>query len=103
MKKETKAIPLDAVPQKALSVKAQKTLLLSTSILFATIVAVLGIALVVNYCNNVSLKAKEAAVIDQYNKVAKEHENLVDPDYASIYFDGNNVYIPSDDIIIEYK
>ena len=104
MKKETKANPAGALlPKKGLSVKAQKTILLSTSIALATIVAVLGIAFVIIYKNSISLKSREAQVIDQYNKVAKEHENLVDPDYASVYFDGNNVYIPSDDIVIEYK
>lgn len=104
MTKETKANPSGALlPRKALSVKAQKTILLSTSIAFATIVAILSIAFVIIYNNNISLKYKENQVIDQYNKVAKEHENLVDPDYASVYFDGNNVYIPSDDIVIEYK
>jgi hypothetical protein len=48
------------------------------------------------------LKAREEAVVEEYNALAKEHANLSDPDYAEIYFDGNNIFIPSQDVIIEY-
>ncbi len=51
---------------------------------------------------NRELKAKEQAVIEKYQDLAKENENLKDEDYARIYFEGENLYIPSKDIIIEY-
>lgn len=104
MKKETQAIqPNASFQKKAISVKTQRTAMLFISAFFVLAVVCLSITLLVIYRNNVSLKAQESQVVDRYNKVAKEHENLVDPDYASVYFDGNNAYIPSDDIVIEYK
>jgi cell division protein FtsL len=51
---------------------------------------------------NQELKAKEEAIVEQYNNLANENENLSDPDYAEVYFDGGKIYIPSQDIIIEY-
>lgn len=86
-----------------ISVSTQKKIYFSVAAFFTLLAFSLTIVLLVFYKNNGSLKATEADVIEKYDKVAKDHENLVDPDYAAAYFDGNNVYIPSEDIIIEYQ
>jgi cytoskeletal protein RodZ len=51
---------------------------------------------------NQQLKSEEASVVEEYNNLVTENDNLSDPDYAQIYFDGNNIYIPSHDVIIEF-
>lgn len=53
--------------------------------------------------HNAELKDKEAEIVERYNDLATEHENLTDPDYAKVYFDDNVMYIPSEDVIIEYE
>ena len=52
---------------------------------------------------NQILKAKEAEIVDQYKNVAQENNNIKDQDYADIYFEGNNIFIPYEDVIIEYE
>lgn len=52
---------------------------------------------------NIELKAKAEEVIEKYKTEAKEHNNKNDPDYAEAYFYGQNVYIPSDDIVFEFE
>lgn len=95
MKKENKIKQSNPVLQK-------KIYLLITGI-FSTIAVVFVIAFIIIYHKNVTLKAQETQVIEKYNEIAKKHENLVDQDYASVYFDGNNVYIPSENVIIKYQ
>lgn len=80
------------------------------SVLYIIIMAfcsVLLVALVIlssyKIQQNRELKAKEQAIIEKYQDLAKENENLKDEDYARIYFEGENLYIPSKDIIIEYR
>lgn len=52
---------------------------------------------------NKELKKKEQEIVEKYQELAKENENLKDEDYAQVYFDGENLYIPSKDIVIEYQ
>lgn len=52
---------------------------------------------------NKALKEKEQEIVEKYQELAKENENLKDEDYAQVYFDGENLYIPSKDIVIEYQ
>ncbi len=52
---------------------------------------------------NQILKAKEAEIIEKYKNVAQENNNIKDQDYADIYFEGNNIFIPYEDVIIEYE
>lgn len=52
---------------------------------------------------NQSLRAKEAAIVEKYKDVAQENNNIKDKDYADVYFDGNNIYIPYEDVILEYE
>lgn len=52
---------------------------------------------------NQILKAKEAEIVEKYRNVAQENNNIKDQDYADIYFEGNNIFIPYEDVIIEYE
>lgn len=81
----------------------QKRIYLIITGIFMITAVVFVIIFITMYNRNVALKAQETQVIEKYNDIAKKHENLVDQDYASVYFDGNNVYIPSENIIIKYQ
>lgn len=89
--------------KKPMDVKTQKRIYLLITSIFVIAAIVFAILFIVFYRNNISLKQKEAQVVEQYNEIAREHENLVDQDYATVYFNGNNVYIPSENIIIRYQ
>ena len=52
---------------------------------------------------NQILEAKEAEIVEKYKNVAQENNNIKDQDYADIYFEGNNIFIPYEDVIIEYE
>lgn len=52
---------------------------------------------------NKRLTLREQEIINQYQDLAKENENIKNEDYAKVYFDGENMYIPSKDIVIEYQ
>lgn len=52
---------------------------------------------------NKRLEAKEAEIVKEYEELAKQNENIKNEDYAKVYFDGENMYIPSKNIIIEYE
>lgn len=52
---------------------------------------------------NQILKAKESEIVEKYKNVAQENNNIKDQDYADIYFEGNNIFIPYEDVIIEYE
>lgn len=52
---------------------------------------------------NQILKAKEAEIVEKCKNVAQENNNIKDQDYADIYFEGNNIFIPYEDVIIEYE
>ena len=52
---------------------------------------------------NQILKAKEAEIVEKYKNVAQENNNIKDQDYADIYFEGNNIFIPYEAVIIEYE
>lgn len=52
---------------------------------------------------NQILKEKEAEIVEKYKNVAQENNNIKDQDYADIYFEGNNIFIPYEDVIIEYE
>ena len=41
--------------------------------------------------------------MEKYKNVAQENNNIKDQDYADIYFEGNNIFIPYEDVIIEYE
>lgn len=67
------------------------------------LISVLTVLVVLRVSKNAQLKAEADAIIEKYNIEATKHDNLTDPDYAEIYFDDGYVYIPSEDIIIEYQ
>ncbi len=80
------------------------------SILYIAIIGLCTVVLVVlvilsayKIKQNQELKAKEAEIIEKYKNLAKENENIKDEDYARIYFEGDNLYIPAKDIVIEYR
>lgn len=79
------------------------------SILYIVIMGLCSVVLVVlvilsayKIKQNQELKAKEAAIVEKYKDLAKENENIKDEDYARIYFEGDNLYIPAKDVVIEY-
>lgn len=55
------------------------------------------------YQKNIQLKKQADSIVEKYNKAATEHNNLSDPDYAEIYFDNNVIYIPNEDVVIEFE
>lgn len=67
-----------------------------------TVVITLTIVLISLSLNNRALKEQQASIIEEYSNIAKMHNNLTDEDYASVYFDGNTIYIPKDNLVIEY-
>lgn len=98
--------------EKAIKPKKQRKPLSSKtmSIIYIVIIGLctaLLITLVILTANrlqkNKELKAQEQAIQEEYREMAERHENLNDPDYAEVYFNENNMYIPSKDIIVEYR
>ena len=80
------------------------------SILYIAIIIFCGVLLIVlviltslRLQKNAELKSQADAIVEKYNIEATQHNNKADPDYAEIYFDGNVMYIPSEDVIIEYR
>ena len=85
---------------------SKNTMILIYSIVIAFCVAILVVLLtltIISINRNKELKAQEAQVVEHYNELAQKEENLADPDYAEVYFDGNIIYIPSEDVVIEYQ
>ena len=85
---------------------SKKTMILIYSLVIAFCVTLLIVMMVLTFFamqRNKELKAQEAKVVEHYNELAQKEENLADPDYAGVYFDGNVIYIPSEDVIIEYQ
>jgi hypothetical protein len=56
-----------------------------------------------NYQKNLELKKEADAIVEKYKTETNEHNNKNDPDYAEIYFDDKVIYIPNEDVIIEYQ
>ena len=67
------------------------------------LVATLSILTIIRLNKNAQLKAEADAIVEKYNIEATQHNNKSDPDYAEVYFEGNVMYIPSENIIIEYQ
>lgn len=85
------------------SSKGLSILYIAVMVFCSVLLLVLVILSAYKLKENKELKAKEAAIVEKYKDLAKENENIKDEDYARIYFEGENLYIPSKDIIIEYR
>ena len=85
------------------SSKGLSILYISVMVFCSIVLLVLVILSAYKLKENKELKAKEAAIVEKYKDLAKENENIKDEDYARIYLEGENLYIPSKDIIIEYR
>lgn len=84
--------------------KKTRSIVYFSIILFSAVILVIRAALsVYQIQKNHSLKAKEAAIIEKYKDIAQQNNNIKDQDYADVYFEGNNVYIPYEDVILEYE
>lgn len=55
------------------------------------------------YQKNAQLKKDADAIVEKYKMETIEHNNKKDQDYADIYFDDNVIYIPNENVIIEYQ
>lgn len=88
---------------KKLTPKFLATIYIIVIVLCVTLISFFIILLSSRMQKNIELKAKAEEVIEKYKTEAKEHNNKNDPDYAEAYFYGQNVYIPSDDIVFEFE
>ncbi len=80
------------------------TIIYTAIIVFCVaLVATLSVLTIVRLAKNAQLKAEAEAIVEKYNIEATQHNNKSDPDYAEVYFEGNIMYIPSENIIIEYQ
>lgn len=83
--------------------KARSIIYISVRIFCVVLLAVMVIFSSYQIQKNHSLKAKEAEIIEKYKGLAQENNNIKDQDYADVYFEGNNIFIPYEDVIIEYE
>lgn len=68
----------------------------------AVVVGLTG-AIAFQMVENHRLKEEQKEVIEKFEDLARENENLKDENYAQVYFDGGSMYIPAKDVVIEYK
>ncbi len=85
--------------------RVQVMKLIYIGIIFAC-VAVIGFMVsftCFRYQKNIQLKKQADEIVEKYKTEATQHNNKNDPDYAEIYFDDNVIYIPNEDVVIEYR
>lgn len=92
-----------AIKNKEVSPKFLKMIYIIIISFCLLIVITLSLLLILRVNKNNELKKQAEEIVERYRIEANEFNNKNDPDYAEIYFDGNVMYIPSEDIIIEYK
>ena len=68
----------------------------------SALIAVITLA-TIKICDNIKLKKEAEAIVEKYRVEANQHNNRTDPDFAEVYFEGNVIYIPSENIILEYQ
>lgn len=86
--------------------KSSKTMSIVYIVVIMLCVVILAVMIAfsgMQISKNAALKLKENEIIQKYEDLAKQSENFKDEDYAQIYFDDQNIYIPSKDIIIEFQ
>lgn len=93
------------VTEKRTSVSKKKvqSIYLFLTALSVVVVAVLAFFAIKVLLDNQALRSQEAAIYEEYDNLSNEHENLVDGDYSDIYYDGGDILVPSDDVIIEHN
>ena len=89
-------------PKKDLTPKTMSIIYIGIIICSTIVLIVLVVFAAIRINENNALLKRQEQIVEQYTELATENENLSDPDYANIYFDDENVYIPSQDIIIEF-
>lgn len=92
-----------AIKNKEVSPKFLKMIYIIIISFCLLIIITLSLLLILRVNKNNELKKQAEEIVERYRIEANEFNNKNDPDYAEIYFDGNVMYIPSEDIIIEYK
>lgn len=85
-----------------LSKKMQSFLYVALAIISVIAMVIVVIMTAVSLNEKSVLKQKEYEIIEQYKELAEEHELFKDGEYAEVYFEGNTIYIPSKDLIIQY-
>lgn len=68
-----------------------------------TLIALIATYTIIKVKHYNDLKAQAEEIKEKYNIEAQKKNNMNDSDYADIYFEGNTIYIPSEDVIVEYK
>ncbi len=86
----------------ALSPKTLKIIYLAVIIFCVAAIALMIIFMSISFNKNQQLKKEADAIVEKYKIEATDHNNKNDPDYAEVYFDDNVIYIPNDNIIIEF-
>ncbi len=86
----------------ALSPKTLKIIYFVVIIFCVVAIALMIIFMSISFNKNQRLKKEADAIVEKYKIEATDHNNKNDPDYAEVYFDDNVIYIPNDNIIIEF-
>ncbi len=86
----------------ALSPRTLKIIYLSVIVFCVVAIALMIIFMSISFNKNQQLKKEADAIVEKYKIEATDHNNKNDPDYAEVYFDDNVIYIPNDNIIIEF-
>ena len=73
--------------KKCRSAKGLKILYISVMALCTAVLIVLIVISALKIHENQVLKEKQEEIIEKYQEIAKENENLKDENYAQVYFD----------------
>jgi hypothetical protein len=92
-----------AKEKKVLSPKAKTTIYISIMVASILLLVVLTVLVIYKIKENGELVRRENELREDYNRFAREHEDINDPDFAIIYFDDNGGYIPNEDLVIKYN
>ena len=85
-----------------LSKKQQIIVYSAVGVFSLVIVIILGIVLGNIISKNIEIKREYAEIIQIYDELTQEQIKLQDSEYASVYIEEGNRYIPSNNIVTEY-
>ena len=88
--------------KKTLNKRQATAIYLTVAAVVIAIATILLTLAIVSINENRALNARRDAIVEQYNDLAKRHQDLTDPGYAEVYFDGNDMYITDQDVIVEF-
>ena len=100
---EKKEASRNSVMTKKVTARFMTVVFISIIVFCVALVTTLSVLTIMRLSKNAQLKNQADAIVEKYNIEATQHNNKSDPDYAEVYFEGNVMYIPSENIIIEYQ